>query len=219
MMKEHKKLILITIIVLSLIFGFILLRYQNTSSKRLVNKYSREIPQFHSSVDKDSDGIDDEVDILDSALEYISQKPKYKSKYYSTGYPNDEYGTCVDVVGYALKNAGYDLQKLVEEDVIKYPEEYDISVVDANIDFRRVKNLKIYFKHNAISLTTDINDIEEWQGGDIVIFTNHIGIVSDRRNSKGMTYVIHHSNPWQLRYEEDILEKRDDIAGHYRISK
>ena len=80
MMKEHKKLILITIIVLSLIFGFILLRYQNTSSKRLVNKYSREIPQFHSSVDKDSDSIDDEVDILDSALEYISQKPKYKSK-------------------------------------------------------------------------------------------------------------------------------------------
>ena len=219
MMKEHKKLILITIIVLLLIFGFILLRYQNTSSKRLVNKYSREIPQFHSSVDKDSDGIDDEVDILNSALEYISQKPKYKSKYYSTGYPNDEYGTCVDVVGYALKNAGYNLLKLVEEDVIKYPEEYDISVVDANIDFRRVKNLTIYFKHNAISLTTDINDIEEWQGGDIVIFTNHIGIVSDRRNSNGITYVIHHSNPWQLRYEEDILEKRNDIAGHYRISK
>lgn len=219
MVKKHKKLILITIIVLLLIFGLILLRYQNTSSKRLVNKYSKEIAQFHSSTDKDNDGIDDEVDILDSALEYISQKPKYKSKYYSTGYPDDEYGTCVDVVGYALKNAGYDLQKLVEDDVIKYPKEYDISVVDANIDFRRVKNLKIYFKHNAISLTTDINDIEEWQGGDIVIFTNHIGIVSDRRNSKGITYVIHHSNPWQLRYEEDILEKRDDIVGHYRISK
>ena len=44
-----------------------------------------------------------------------------------------------------------------------------------NIDFRRVKNLKIYFEHTAISLTTDVNDIEQWQGGDIVVFKNHIG--------------------------------------------
>ena len=46
---------------------------------------------------------------------------------------------------------------------------YDIDAVDKNIDFRRVKNLKVYFDNNAISLTTDINEIEEWQGGDIVV--------------------------------------------------
>ncbi len=39
-------------------------------------------------------------------------------------------------------------------------------------DFRRVKNLKVYFDNNAISLTTEINEIEEWQGGDIVVFKN-----------------------------------------------
>ena len=76
----------------------------------------------------------------------------------------------------------------------------------------------MYFDNNAISLTTDINQIEEWQGGDIVVFKNHIGIVSDKRNKKGITFVIHNANPYQSAYEEDILEYRDDIVGHYRIS-
>ena len=42
--------------------------------------------------DKDGDGIDDQADILQSALDYIAAKPKYKSKYYQTGYPDDGYG-------------------------------------------------------------------------------------------------------------------------------
>lgn len=93
-----------------------------------------------------------------------------------------------------------------------------VSSVDKNIDFRRVKNLKIYLDYNAISLTTDINDIENWQGGDIVVFKNHIGVVLDNRNHKGINFVIHHANPYQKYYEEDILEYHNDIVGHYRIS-
>ena len=62
-------------------------------------------------------------------------------------------------------------------------------------------------------------DVEQWQGGDIVIFEKHIGIVSDRRNWDGVPYVIHHNDPWQTAYEQDILEKRTDIVGHYRISQ
>ena len=42
---------------------------------------------------------------------------------------------------------------------------------------------------------------------------------SDRRNKNGVPYIIHHNDPWQAAYEQDILEKRTDIAGHYRISK
>ena len=145
-------------------------------------------------------------------------KPKYKSKYYNTGYPNDGYGVCTDVVAFALKDAGYDLQSLVNEHILANKGLYAIEVVDKNIDFRRVKNLKIYLDYNAISLTTDINDIEKWQGGDIVVFKNHIGIVSDNRNRKGISFVIHHANPYQKYYEEDILEYHNDIVGHYRIS-
>ena len=35
----------------------------------------------------------------------------------------------------------------------------------------------------------------------------------------GVPYIIHHNDPWQAAYEQDILEKRTDIVGHYRISE
>ena len=157
--------------------------------------------------------------ILNGALAYVSTHPKYKSRYYETGYPDDGYGVCTDVVAYALKNAGYDLQKLVDADIREQPQDYMVAEPDANIDFRRVRNLKVFFSHTAVALTTDVSEIEEWQGGDIVIFERHIGIVSDRRNKNGVPYIIHHNDPWQTAYEQDVLEKRTDIVGHYRISK
>ena len=184
-------------------------------------KYSNEdfnIKTYISNFDKDGDGIDDQTDILNNVREYISTKPKYKSKYYASGYPNDGYGVCTDVVAIGLKNAGYDLMLLVNEDIKNNKDKYDIEDIDKNIDFRRVNNLKVYFDNNAISLTTDISKIEEWQGGDIVVFKKHIGIVSDKRNKNGVPFVIHHANPYQMYYEEDILDFRDDIVGHYRVS-
>ena len=107
---------------------------------------------------------------------------------------------------------------LVNEDIKANKDLYNIDNIDKKIDFRRVQNLKIYLDNNAISLTTDINKINEWQGGDIIVFKKHIGIVSDNRNKKGISFIIHHANPYQRYYEEDILEYRDDIVGHYRIS-
>ena len=176
------------------------------------------IETYVSSVDKDNDGIDDQTDMLGNVKEYISKNPKYKSKYYDTGYPNDEYGVCTDVVAFGMLGAGYDLMELVNEDILKNPEKYNLENIDKNIDFRRVRNLKIYLDSNAISLTTDINQIEKWQGGDIIVFEKHIGVISDKRNKNGIPYVIHHANPYQLNYEEDFLEYRNDIVGHYRIS-
>ena len=67
-------------------------------------------------------------------------------------------------------------------------------------------------------MTQDIHQIEKWQGGDIVVFQKHIGIVSDQRNKNGVPLIIHHYSPYQISYEEDILEKRNDIIGHYRMS-
>lgn len=176
------------------------------------------IEPFISSVDKDQDGIDDQSDILNNVYDYIKIKPKYKSKYYEGGYSNDEYGVCTDLVAIALKNTGYDLMELVNLDILTHPDNYDIETVDKNIDFRRVRNLIVYFENHAISLTTDLNDMDEWQGGDIVIFKEHIGIISSKRNFKGIPLLIHHGNPFQIHYEEDVLE-RYEILGHYRISE
>lgn len=214
-MKKTPKIILLLLIFIIVIY--ILYRYNYIPHKKYTNDYFN-IEQYKSKIDKDNDGIDDQTDILNNTREYIKTKPKYKSKYYGTGYPNDEYGVCTDVVGFALKNSGYDLMELVNEDIKNNKEKYDIDVIDKNIDFRRVKNLIIFFENNSINLTTDINKLEEWQGGDIIIFKNHIGIVSDIRNKKGIPFIIHHQSPYQSNYEEDILETRNDIVGHYRMS-
>ena len=76
------------------------------------------IADIHSSVDRDGDGVDDQTDILQGARDYIASQPVYKSKYYSTGYPDDQYGVCTDVVANAMKSAGYDLMQLVNEDIL-----------------------------------------------------------------------------------------------------
>ena len=184
-------------------------------------KYSNEdfgITTYISALDKDGDGVDDQTDILQNVRAYIATNPEYKSKYYAGGYPDDGYGVCTDVVAQGLLHAGYDLQQLVDEDIATHPDMYEVEKADPNIDFRRVRNLLVYFKNHALSLTTDISQIDEWQGGDIIVFKKHIGIVSDMRNRNGVPFIIHHANPYQKHYEEDILENRQDIVGHFRIS-
>lgn len=211
-----KRIFIIVIFIIISVILVALLYFFNT----IPHKQYYNIETYISSVDKDNDGIDNQTDILNNVRTYIAKKPKYKSKYYETGYPDDEYGVCTDVVANGLKDAGYDLKELVNEDIINNKEKYNIEVIDKNIDFRRVRNLDVYLKNNSISLTKDLSQIEEWQGGYIIVFKDHIGIISDKRNKKGIPFLIHHANPIQVNYEEDVLELygQDYIIGHYRIS-
>ena len=94
-----KKLFILIIILIVLI-----LNYFNLFPKRTYNNEYFNIEDYVSKIDKDQDGIDDQTDILKNAKKYVNSKPKYKSKYYESGYPNDEYGVCTDVIAYALKN-------------------------------------------------------------------------------------------------------------------
>ena len=218
-MQKRKLIIILSVIFILLMFFIICFLYDlNIIPHRKYTNKDFGIETYISLVDKDNDGIDDQTDIINNTRKYIKTKPKYQSKYYATGYPDDEYGVCTDVVAFSLKDAGYDLMELVYNHVKENRELYDIDTIDKNIDFRRVVNLDVYFKNTAIVLTNDVNKIEEWQGGDIVVFKKHIGIVSDKRNKNGVPFIIHHANPYQVHYEEDILEQRDDIIGHYRIS-
>lgn len=215
-----KRIFIIVIFIIISVILVALLYFFNTIPHKQYSNSDFNIETYISSVDKDNDGIDDQTDILNNVRTYIAKKPKYKSKYYETGYPDDEYGVCTDVVANGLKDAGYDLKELVNEDIINNKEKYNIEVIDKNIDFRRVRNLDVYLKNNSISLTKDLSQIEEWQGGDIIVFKDHIGIISDKRNKKGIPFLIHHANSIQVNYEEDVLEiyGQDYIIGHYRIS-
>lgn len=219
-MKKKILVILSVSILLGIVcfIGFKIYTGKFGNKTRYDNSYFG-IETYKSNVDKDNDGIDDQTDILNNVRGYIATKPQYESKYYAGGYPDDGYGVCTDVVAFGLRGAGYDLRELVNEDIKNNPEKYNIKVRDKNIDYRRVRNLLIYLEGNSINLSTDINNIDEWQGGDIVVFSTHIGIVSDKRNKKGIPYVIHHERPYQEEYEEDILgSRKNDIKGHFRVS-
>ena len=183
-MTKKKEILLGSLAVLALALIYVLYRFNYLPHPKYTNE-KFGIETYRSQVDRDGDGVDDQTDILQSVRAYLATRPKYKSKYYATGYPDDGYGVCTDVVAFGLLGAGYDLMELVHEDVLAHGDRYDIDPVDENIDFRRVRNLKVFFRYNATALTTDIYDIGQWQGGDIVIFENHIGIVSDKRNGKG----------------------------------
>lgn len=207
---------LIPLLVLTMLI-IMLIGYQTIFTKSYSNS-DFNIETYVSEVDKDQDGVDDQRDILDSVKDYIKTNPKYKSKYYAGGYSDDEYGVCTDVIAVGLLGAGYDLMHLVHQDILANRDAYRIDVVDQNIDFKRVVNLMVYFDRHAIQLTNDIYEIDQWQGGDIVVFEKHIGIVSDKRNEKGVPYIIHHASPYQKNYEEDALESMEQVVGHYRMS-
>ena len=218
---KKKILVILSVSVLLVIvcfIGFKIYTGKFGNKTRYDNSYFG-IETYKSNVDKDNDGIDDQTDILNNVRGYIATKPQYESKYYAGGYPDDGYGVCTDVVAFGLRGAGYDLRELVNEDIKNNPEKYNIKVRDKNIDYRRVRNLFTYLEGNSINLSTDIKNIDEWQGGDIVVFSTHIGIISDKRNKKGIPYVIHHERPYQEEYEEDILgSRKNDIKGHFRVS-
>lgn len=97
-MKKKLLYVVGAVVVLLVAVLYLLDRFHFLPQK----KYSNEdfnISAYTSAVDQDGDGIDDQTDLLNSVRAYIETKPKYKSKYYSTGYPDDEYGVCTDVVG------------------------------------------------------------------------------------------------------------------------
>ena len=188
-----------------------------TLTTRAYTEEDFHIEPYVSAVDGDGDGIDDQTDILESALAYVAKKPAYVSEYYMTGYPTENKGVCTDVIAFGFLGAGYDLMTMVWEDVLMNPAYYPNST-DENIDFRRVENDLSFFSRNAAeSLTTDVYDIDEWRAGDIVVFEKHIGFVSGVRNYKGVPWLLHHGYEGQTEYVEDHLEESQElIVAHFR---
>jgi uncharacterized protein len=154
----------------------------------------------------------------------------YNAAYRNISYPGGDVpkteGACTDVVIRALRAAGFDLQKLIHEDMKNnfrlYPKKWGLPGPDSNIDHRRVPNQMRFFERHATVLSTRVNaqTLAQWQPGDIVCWDMqngqlHTGIVSSRRNSRGEPYVIH--NGW-ICIEDDAL-MRWKIIGHYRYPK
>ena len=215
---KKKQWLLIPLCLVLLAAAYFLLR--SRIPQRWYTADELGISQQQSALDADGDGVDDWTDMVLGARSYIATNPHYESKYYAGGYPDDGLGVCTDVIWQAFRAAGYSLKDLVDADIAAHPECYsNIETPDGNIDFRRVVNQNVYFQRHAISLTRALSQVEQWQGGDIVVFHNHVGIVSDRRRADGLPYLLHHYSRFQLRYEQDALEDWGDVVGHYRMSE
>lgn len=218
MIKKFLKITYIIIILLCIFYIGIVFYVKN---KKVYSAKDFSIEIIKSDKDYNNNGIDDYTDILIGAKEEAKRAPKYKNAYYAGGYPPDDEGVCTDVIWRAFKNAGYNLKDMVDEDIKNNVESYPRvqGKPDTNIDFRRVGNLKTFFERKATNLTTDLSQIAQWQPGDIVTFgISHIGIISDKRNKKGIPYLIH--NGGQPLREEDVLEVLNNsykkISGHFR---
>jgi uncharacterized protein len=167
-----------------------------------------------------------EVLILQGARHQSEVGALYTTGYFRIGYPMGdvprEQGVCTDVVIRALRFAGVDLQRLIHEDMRRrfstYPRREGRP--DRNIDHRRVPN-QIHFLRtisDSLTLSTDPQHLHEWRPGDLVYWKfpnglDHAGIVTDRRNARGVPLVIH--NLGRCR-EEDALEAWK-IVAHLRV--
>ncbi|HEY5961662.1 MAG TPA: DUF1287 domain-containing protein, partial [Polyangiaceae bacterium] len=168
--------------------------------------------------DPDHDGIPSSLDILIGAKKTSLLKSPYRETYRKLPFPNGDLprdeGVCSDVVVRALRNAGYDLQALVQADRALAPGAYPgIAKPDANIDHRRVRNLLVYFTRHFRALPVDSGgSTNAYLPGDILLFDTmgdprpeHIGIVSDTWGPSGHPLIV---NSWTNGYvtsEMDLL--------------
>lgn len=152
----------------------------------------------------------------------LAYDPAYRRIAYPGGDVPKETGVCADVVVRALRGRGSDLQKLVHEDMAahfsEYPKDWGLKRPDANIDHRRVPNLRVWFRRAGWSLPVSAK-AGDYAPGDIVTWDlprglKHIGVVSDRKSPAGAPLVIH--NIGSGAKEEDVLFSWK-ITGRYRV--
>jgi len=170
-----------------------------------------------------SEDKQDSPPIVSSARNLIGIVTQYDTDYYQGGYPPADRGACTDVIDRALSANNYDLKSKIDTDMSINPDRYP-DASDPNINFRRVRNLKIYFDQHAENLTMNTDLIEEWQPGDIVTYDQipgslwHIAIVSDKKNREGIPLLIHNYGSGVV--EDDYLTRWPaPITGHYRLKE
>lgn len=163
--------------------------------------------------------------IVNAARSQVGVTLTYDPAYHQLPYPGGDVprkiGVCTDVVIRALRDTvGYDLQKMVHEDMTKhfaaYPHKWGLPKPDKNIDHRRVLNLQVFFRRKGWQLSPKA----AYKPGDLVTVVlplgqPHIMVVSDRLARDKRRYLAIH-NIGQGTKEEDALTSYR-ITGHYRV--
>src|SRR5213078_5195486 len=154
--------------------------------------------------------------IIDGANDQVGKTTGYDPSYQKIDYPNGdvpiETGVCSDVIVRAFRKVGIDLQKDVHEDMKRnfsaYPTRWGLSGPDANIDHRRVPNLRTYLTRKGKSLSTT-GGPENFLPGDIITWDlgtgqDHVGMVVNVWYKPTQRYLIVHNIGAGTRME-DVL--------------
>ncbi len=167
--------------------------------------------------------------LLDSDIEYGYQV------FPDTGYPTNNIWISTDVISMTLKECGYDLMELINEDMINHKEDYPLEDIKGRktpikySDFRDVFFQEQFFKRNALTTLPHEYDLDDenrdilWQPGDIVYFqfdednpyADLGGFISPHTNEEGVPLVIMISSEFGKISEVDVLLEYK-IVKHFR---
>jgi uncharacterized protein len=163
--------------------------------------------------------------LVREALKRTLQTVRYDPAYVALSYPGGDVpadtGVCTDEVIRAYRALGFDLQKLVHEDMaanfMKYPRNWNLSKTDKNIDHRRVPNLQAFFKRQGASLPTT-EEPADYKPGDLITCTvagrlPHIAMVVPSPTGAVRPWIVHNIGAGP-KLEDRLFEF--PLTGHYR---
>ena len=158
--------------------------------------------------------------VIDHAKWQSTQQVTYDGKYRQISYPGGDVpanvGVCTDVIIRAYRAIDVDLQKLIHEDILASPSTYTLDKVDANIDHRRVPNMRKFLKRkNAQEVVTNVG--ADYQPGDVVFWdvaAGHVGMVTDVKVPGTDRYKVVHNIGAGPELEDFLFRAR--VVDHYR---
>ena len=163
--------------------------------------------------------------LASAALDRTQCQVTYDGAYVKIPYPGGDVaattGVCTDEVIRSYRVLGFDLQKLVHEDMIKaftaYPQQWGLPAPDSNIDHRRVPNLQTFFKrqHAALPITKNAGD---YLPGDVITCLvpgnrPHIALVVPSGTSGERPWIVHNIGLGP-QLEDRLFDF--ELTGHYR---
>lgn len=164
--------------------------------------------------------------LVKAAMERTTHTVRYTPDYVRLDYPGGDVpadtGVCTDEVIRSYRALGFDLQKLVHEDMKRsfsaYPKIWDLRSPDKNIDHRRVPNLQAFFKRCGASLPVTQN-AADYKPGDLITCTvpphlPHIAIVVLAPDGGGTPWIVHNIGRGP-QCENRLFEF--PLTGHYRF--
>jgi uncharacterized protein YijF (DUF1287 family) len=163
--------------------------------------------------------------LTNAALDRTKEVVRYDGGYAKIPYPNGDVpegtGVCTDEVIRAYRKVGFDLQKLVHEDMAAhfeaYSKQWKLPKPDSNIDHRRVPNLQTFLRRQGAALPVSKMP-EDYVPGDLITCNlpgnlTHIALVVPSPNGGQRPWIVHNIGEGP-QMEDRLFEF--ELTGHYR---